>query len=47
MLDGMIQLLETIVAMEKLGDIDVEGNGIDFNELFFQVTTAPDGTNIY
>ena len=34
MLDSMIQLLETIVAMEELGDIDVEGNGIDFNEMF-------------
>jgi len=34
MLDSMISVLETIVAMEKLGDIDVEGNGIDFNDLF-------------
>ena len=34
MLDGMIQLMETIVAMEKLGDIDVDGNGIDFSEMF-------------
>lgn len=34
MLDGMISVLETIVAMEKLGDIDVEGNGIDLGEIF-------------
>lgn len=34
MLNSMIQLLETIVAMEKLGDIDVEGNGIDLSEMF-------------
>ena len=34
MLDSMIQLMETIVAMEQLGDIDVEGNGIDFSDLF-------------
>jgi hypothetical protein len=30
----MIQLLEVIVAMEKLKDIDVEGNGIDLGEMF-------------
>jgi phage tail tape-measure protein len=34
MLDGLIAMLELIVAMEELGDIDVEGNGIDFHELF-------------
>ena len=35
MLDGMIKLMETIVAMEKLGDVDVGGNGIiDFEEIF-------------
>jgi len=34
MLDSMIQLLETVVAMEELGKIDVQGNGLDFNELF-------------
>ena len=34
MLDSMIQLMETIVAMEQLGDIDVEGDGIDFSNLF-------------
>ena len=34
MLDSMIQLLEAIVAMEELGDIDVEGNEIDFNDFF-------------
>ena len=28
MLDAMIQFLETVVAMEKLGDIDVDQNGI-------------------
>jgi len=38
MLDSMIQLLETVVAMEELGDIDVEGNGIDFGELFERVS---------
>ena len=34
MLDGLIQLLETIVAMEGLGDIDTEGNGIDLGNIF-------------
>ena len=34
MLDGLIQLLETIVAMQELGDIDVDGNGIDLSEIF-------------
>ena len=35
MLDGMIQLLETVVAMEKLGDIDSnKDNKIDLSELF-------------
>ena len=35
MLDGMIQLLETIVAMEQLGDIDVDGDNIlDIGEIF-------------
>jgi len=34
MLDGLISMMELIVAMEELGDIDVEGNGIDFSDLF-------------
>ena len=35
MLDGLIKLLEAVVAMEKLGDIDVGDNGIlDLSELF-------------
>jgi len=34
MLDGLIAMLELIVAMEQLGDIDVDGNGIDFSDLF-------------
>lgn len=35
MLDGMIQMLETIVAMEKLGDIDGNGNKhIEIDDLF-------------
>jgi hypothetical protein len=34
MLDGLISLLETIVAMESLSDIDVEGNGIDLTDIF-------------
>ena len=34
MLDSMIQLLETIVAMEQLGDIEGEDNVIDFSDLF-------------
>ena len=39
MLDGMIRLLETIVAMENLGDIDVNGdNTIDVGELFDTIT---------
>jgi len=34
MLDGMINLLETIVEMQSLGDIDTEGNGIDLSDIF-------------
>ena len=34
MLDAAIQMLETIVAMEQLGDIDIEGNGIDTTDIF-------------
>ena len=35
MLDAMIQLLETIVAMEELGDIDVDSdNTLDLGEIF-------------
>lgn len=34
MLDGLIQLLETIVAMEALGDIDTDKNGIDLSDIF-------------
>ena len=38
MLDGMIQLLETVVAMEKLGDIDASGDGhIDLGDLFPEI----------
>ncbi len=35
MLDAMIQLLETVVAMEELGDIDVDENGLfNFDDIF-------------
>jgi len=34
MLDGMIQLLETVVEMEKLGDITNGDNTIDLVDLF-------------
>ncbi len=35
MLDGIIKLLETVVAMEKLGDIDANGNGvINIDDIF-------------
>jgi len=33
MLDGMIKLMETIVAMEELGDIDVDKNGINLGDI--------------
>jgi len=33
MLDGLIALLETIVAMEELSDIDIEGDGIDIGNI--------------
>lgn len=39
MLDGMIQLLETVVAMEELGDIDAGKDGkIDLGDLFPEFT---------
>ena len=34
LLDAAIQMLEVIVAMEDLGDIDLEGNGLDFKDVF-------------
>ena len=35
MLDGMIQLLETVVAMQELGDIDLGENGVfDLSDIF-------------
>ena len=34
MLDGMIQLLETVVAMEGLKDVAGEDNTIDLTDLF-------------
>ena len=34
MLDGLIQLLETIVQMQALGDIDTDSNGIDLSDIF-------------
>jgi hypothetical protein len=42
MLDALIALLEAIVSMEKLGDLDLDGNGIDLSELF-AVTYDQDG----
>jgi hypothetical protein len=33
MLDSMIKLMETIVAMEDLGKIDTEGNGINLADI--------------
>jgi len=40
MLDSMIGLLETIAAMEQLGDIDVDENGLDFGDLFLKTFNA-------
>jgi hypothetical protein len=41
MLDGMISLLETIVAMEKLGEIDLENDGvIDLSDLGIKLEGA-------
>ena len=41
-IDAQIELLEIIVAMEEISDIDVDGDGIELDELFdFE---APDGT---
>lgn len=34
MLDAQIMMLEAVVAMEELGDIDVDGNGIDKWDIF-------------
>lgn len=34
MIDAAISLLETIVAMEEIGDIDVDKNGLNMEELF-------------
>jgi len=46
MLDGMIQLLETIVAMEQLGDIDVDTDNIlDLSEIF-KVKTGKDNLEL-
>ena len=34
MLDGLISMLELIVQMQELGDLDIDGNGIELSELF-------------
>lgn len=34
MIDAAISLLETIVAMKKIGDIDTDKNGLELDELF-------------
>lgn len=40
MIDAMIQLLETIVAMEELGNIDVDENNIfNFDDIFEAINT--------
>ena len=48
-LDGLIAMLELIVAMEQLGDIDTEGNGIDLTDLFevtYDENGNPNGHNM-
>jgi hypothetical protein len=45
MIDGMIKLLETIVAMEKLGDIDTEGNGIDLGDIVTKLVDVDEQGN--
>ena len=46
MLDNMIQLMETVVAMEKLSDVDVNANNkLDLNEMF-EIEYEDDGTTI-
>ena len=48
MLDAMIQLLETIVAMEELGDIDVDSDGLlNFDEFVDTTTDIPLFTEKY
>ena len=48
MLDGMIKFVETIVAMEKLADLDTSGNGIiDLDEIFTGLVSWGDGTYGY
>jgi len=45
MLDGMIKLMETIVAMEKLKSVDVNAdNKIDLGEMFTSVEFNTDGS---
>ena len=44
MLDGMISMLETIVAMEELGDIEIDGNSIQ-NTIFDMETIFGDVPN--
>ena len=44
MLNALISLLEAIVAMEELGDLDLDGNGIDLSELF-EIKYDDEGNN--
>ena len=46
MLDGMIQLLETVVAMESLGDIDTDKNGIIDLSNILKINTDENGNEI-
>ena len=48
MIDAMIQLLETVVAMEKLGDIDVDSNGVfNFDDIFEVFAWDEDGEKAF
>ena len=47
MLDGMIQLLETVVAMEGLKDVAGEDNEIDLSELFPEFTMKDQKLSAY
>ena len=47
MLDAEIQVLEVLAAMEAIGDVDVNGNGIAFEiDDMFEWETLPDNTKV-
>jgi hypothetical protein len=38
MIDDMIQFLELVVAMEEIGKLDTDSDGLEFGEIFEELS---------